>query len=66
MVIVEHPDRGAPLSGTGDAPPADALERGAVRLMVRDIFANAGPIATEDDLGEWLARSSPANRVGAS
>lgn len=66
MAIVEHPDRSAPLSGTCDAPAADALERDVVRLMVREIFANAGPIDTEDDLREWLARSSPANRFGAS
>lgn len=66
MAIVEHPDRGAPLSATSDASAADALERDAVRLMVREIFADAGPIDTEDDLHEWLARSSPANRFGAS
>jgi len=35
MAIVEHPDRGAPLSGTGDGPAADALEQYAVRLTVR-------------------------------
>lgn len=64
MAIVEHPDRGAPLSATSDASAADALERDAV--MVREIFADAGPIDTEDDLHEWLARSSPANRFGAS
>jgi hypothetical protein len=66
MAIAEHPDRAAPSSGSDDVSIAAALQEEAVRLMVREIFANAGSIDTEDDLYEWLARPSPANRLGAS